>query len=117
MIAVTTVYWFIVALSKQAVATDSDGIAGHLHCKHLLLLDVVVNSATVYINDFSGTRDPDHLYILFTALTPNLLSKDKRRLYFNHVLLTLIVGCRNWSDSGNAPAPAITSAMMPLLVE
>ena len=39
----------------------------------------------IYIDDFSGTRNSDYLYVLSTALTPNLFAKDKRRLYFNHV--------------------------------
>lgn len=84
MVSITAVRWFSNTLSKQTVTADADGIPCDFHGKQLLLLDVVVDGSSIYIDDLSGTGDPDYLYILSTALTPNLFSKDKRRLYFNH---------------------------------
>lgn len=67
-------------IAKQTIAAHTECISGHLHGKHFLLLDVVVDGAAIYIHDFRGPRDPNHLHILFTALTPDLFPKDERRL-------------------------------------
>jgi hypothetical protein len=80
MVAIAAVNRLIVTLAQQTLAAHTDRIAGDLYCEHFLLLDVVVDGAAIYIDDFSGARNSDYLYILSTALTPNLFAEDKRRL-------------------------------------
>lgn len=103
---ITAISWLIVAFSKQTITADTDRVSGDFNCKHFLLLNVVVDSAAIYVDDFSGARNPDYLYVLSTALTPNLFPKHKRRLYFSHVG-SLLFSQGKRAEIGEAPAQCV----------
>jgi len=72
-------------LSEEAMATHSDCVAGYFNGKHLILLNVVVNRAAMYIHDFSRRDNPDHFDVFLAAPTPDFVSSHERRLHFRHI--------------------------------
>ncbi len=85
---------FIIASSKKTMAAHSNCITGDLHGKYSLLLNVIVDSAAVDIDDFSGTGNPDDLYVFPATLAPDFITLNNGLLQFDHFGYVLVSGSR-----------------------
>ena len=73
-------------ISQQAVATHTQRTSGNLEDLHFTLLDVVVDGASVCIDNLCGGRYSDDLHVLTTTGAPDLLPLYQRMVCFNHVV-------------------------------
>ena len=74
-------------ISQQAVATHTQRTSGNLEDLHFTLLDVVVDGASVCIDNLCGGRYPDDLHVLTTTGAPDLLPLYQRMVCFVHSVL------------------------------
>jgi hypothetical protein len=71
-------------ISQQAVATHTQRTSGNLEDLHFILLDVVVDRASVGIDNLCGRRYPDDLHVLTTTGAPDFLPLYQRVVCFVH---------------------------------
>ena len=71
-------------ISQQAVATHTQSTSSNLEDLHFILLDVVVDRASVCIDNLCGGRYPDDLHVLTTTGTPDFLPLYQRVVCFVH---------------------------------
>ena len=69
----------IMVFSKQAVATHTQRAAGNLDGEHLVLLDVVIDCATIDVDYLGGASDPHHFHVFLTTRAPDFISEDDGR--------------------------------------
>jgi hypothetical protein len=75
------------------VTTYTDRVAGDFHGKHFVLLNVVVDSAAIDINDLSRASNSNDFDVFSAPGAPDFVSENKRRLQFRH-LFTIHFGRR-----------------------
>jgi hypothetical protein len=83
-------------LSKETMAAHAECVARDFYGKHSLLLNVVVNSATIDIDDLSRTRNSNNFDVFAAPLAPNFIAVNKGWLQFDHLL---------YSPLGNTALP------------
>jgi hypothetical protein len=72
--------------SKETVAANTDRVAGDFHGKYFVLLNVVVDSAAIDINDLSRASNSDYFDVFPAPGAPDFVSENKGRLQFRHLL-------------------------------
>jgi hypothetical protein len=80
--------------SKETVTAHTDRIAGDFHGKHFVLLDVVVDSAAIDINDLSRPSNSNDFDVFPAPRAPDFVSENKGRLQFRHLLTIRSAGVR-----------------------
>jgi len=68
------------------MAAHTKCVARDLYGKHSLLLNVVVNCASIDINDLSCPGNSNDFYVFAAPLTPNFISANEGWLQFDHLL-------------------------------
>jgi hypothetical protein len=74
----------LVVLSQEAVTTYTYCVASDFYRKHLVFLNVVVNSAAIDIDYPRRTSNSDDLDIFPTARAPDFVSTNDGGLQFRH---------------------------------
>ena len=68
------------------MTAHTDRVAGDLHGKHFLLLNVLVDRAAIYINDLSRASNSNDFDVFPATLAPDFISENNGRLWFGHLL-------------------------------
>ena len=69
----------LIVFPQQAVSADAQGAAGNSYGVYLLLLYVVVDRASIDIDDLRSASNADDLYVFRATWAPHLISKNDGR--------------------------------------
>ena len=67
----------VLSVAQQALRADTDRPSRDPHRMHLIVFDVVVDGAAIYVQSFGGDGDAHDLHVLATARAPYLFTEHK----------------------------------------
>jgi hypothetical protein len=98
---------FFIALSKKTVTAHTERISGDLHGKYSLVFNVVVDSATIDVDDFSGAGNPYYLDVFPATWAPDFISENNRWLHFDRVICHILAKLTDLSFWRRSSSPRV----------